>query len=292
VGPIETDLAQLLADAAELAPPVRLPRHRGDGSETRILLRVPPTAVIEVESGPDGPRLRFPEGTRADRVEWLGPPGDRRVADVRGTTLLAGGAERFHVLRPDGGGGLHGVAWDRGDASAQEEATAQMSEWLAAGPLREVDPARRYAELRRFEGINRCADCHDHGVPESPRPGRGVHTFRATDASGFYTPSYVLRDDAPLERSRPEEANANDPFVEVSCDSGSPRWVVDGAGSRYECPGGEAPRGRYDVARALRAGEPHAQQVCRAREYLRDHLRGEDHAYFAEAFAACALPPM
>jgi hypothetical protein len=274
---------------AEMTPPLRLPSR--DGRERiRVWLRVPPGQFLGLERGPRGLSLTYPPGTIADRADQSDEDDASSVGDVRGTRFEADGREIFHVLRRlDGPGSsrLSGLEWRRGDPDAEAGATRSMT----ARMQRTRGPD---ADLDAFRTQNDCASCHVHDKPErtlqlandGPPPNRG------TDSGGLYVVQTVLADGAPLETHRAREMNEGDPFVTVRCgEDGPPARIVSRSwrARHYVCDDGRVPYGRYDLAGAFDAGDPHALAVCRSRAYLRDHLGAEGRAAFGPVLAECGL---
>jgi hypothetical protein len=257
--------------------PIRLPRTPSGRDETVVWLRLPEGAHATAEWLDDQGRyaLRFPAGTMAARVEsWSGV-----VADVRGTRLEPEGRERFFVLRPSrSGSGLTGIEWSRGRRDAQRRATARLA------ALAPDEPAARHLARQ-----NECASCHAHARAANARPNEHGALNRATDANGFFAIESVLEDEAPLESYRPVDPNVGDPYVEVRCGDAAAE-VVSGPGeSRPRCRDARVPHARYDLARALAAGDPHATEVCDSRRALFAWADSSARAAFAGAFGECGI---
>jgi len=263
-----------------------------------VWLHVPDGGRIGVARADGRATLVYPAGTIADRVEMREPAGVDgehafRVIDVRGTRIAEDG-EYFHCLQPSAAEEppLVGFEWRRGDDDAERRATDGIAELVRARLTGADDEARRSA-AERFRRLNRCASCHDHDRPERTRVSEGGPR-RATDRAGFYVVLGVLGDAAPLETHRPRDLNAGDPYVTVSCGASAARLDAGASGAAtgaaYTCPDGRVPVARFDVARALAAGQRHAVEVCRSRRYLYEHMDGAARDAFAPAFEACALP--
>ncbi len=156
------------------------------------------------------------------------------------------------------------------------------------GRLSAQSEAQRAPVLDRLARLNRCAPCHDHDRAERTLTTEGGPR-RATDRAGFYLMMSVLTDRAPLETHRPRELNVGDPFVTVECDGAPARLESDGGPAAWACADERVPVARYDLARALAAGQPHAAAVCRSRRYLFEHMDDAARLAFAPAFAACAV---
>jgi hypothetical protein len=260
---------------AAMTAPIRPPRTTSGRDRTVVWLRVPDGSRATAVWLDDQRRyaLRFPVGTTAARVEsW-----DGAVADVRGTRLEVEEREVFFVLRPSSRG-LTGIEWPRGRQRAQERANASVAalapdEHTAAHLVRQND----------------CASCHVHARASNTHPREKGVLNRATDANGFFAIESVLEDEAPLESYRPEDPNLDDPYVEVRCGDASAE-IVSRAGERHaRCPGGEVPRARYDLARALAAADAHAIEVCESRRALSSWVDRIAREAFAAAFGECGI---
>jgi hypothetical protein len=273
----------------EMVPPIRLPSDPTGNDRIAVYLSLPPAIRVEASGRPGDATLRFPPGTIADRVEslgFVGGDGIRRwtVIDVRGTTFLDGGRERFHVLRPSRDTPLcplQGYEWTRGDGAAARTATGLLVE-----QLRRHEPR---ADRGRFRRQNGCASCHQPDRPASSSADRrGPH--RATDASGLFVPVSVLQDGAPIEAHRPRDMNADDPFVQVRCglDPAPLRRFRDGA-RRFTCDDGSVPRATRDIRAGLAAGDPYTRAVCASRRALFEHMDASARDLFVAAFRACGL---
>jgi hypothetical protein len=286
-------------DYARMTPPVRPPTSGDLSTRIVVYLKVPPGAEIRGRRIGDPPRasLAFPAGTMADRVEYVGagdidaaPSDDWRVADVRGTTL-GDRQEEFHVLRPTrgrAGSSLLGMAWLRDDAEAQVSATDALASMLEHGAfLGPRDPDERRAMSARLRGQNDCAGCHQRERAPRARIDDPGAVNRGSDASGFFQPSTVLDDRAPLESYRPRNANAGDPFVRYACASSEVAGTVS-TGGAVTCPGGEVPVAVLDVRSALLAGDSHARDLCASRRYLYERLDDSGRETFREAMAVCS----
>jgi hypothetical protein len=287
----------LPADAAErwrkagysrLEPPIPLPGDEGGRLEAEIWARLPDGARIDVVDG----TWVWPVGATLDRVEWLSASDGRRIADVRGTEITPRG-ERFHMLRPSSpsADSLARGDFARGDARAQDEvrrafgALASLGGGFARGD-RGADRAHRADASARLSRLLDCAGCHEHSVPEAEGDARWLR--RSTDASGFYVPAYVMRDDAPMERYRPIDRASEHRFVTVRCGDA----VVESRGrTDVRCPDGRVPHLHLDLPSALRAGDEHARSVCASRVWLAGHMAPRARAYFADALLECGEAP-
>jgi hypothetical protein len=266
---------------AEMVSPVRLPSR--DGRESiRVFLRVPDDAPMTVVSVAGRPRLRYPPGTAAERVDGTGS----WVSDVRGTRFGAGGQEYFHVLEPVDGTsapGLAGYEWPRGDSSVEASATERFTALLRASPR-----LRSEGEIERLRKLNDCGGCHRHDKAEQEHATPGSPN-RASDDGGLYAIQTVLADEAPLERHRARDMNADNPFVHVTCGTDDAHLVRSGSRVYFDCDDGQVPVARVDVVSALAAGDPHAEAVCGSRRYLFAHLARSGRAAFSSAFAECQI---
>lgn len=271
----------------ELVPPVRLPTDREGRDHIAVWIKLgdgPITSLLNA----NGPTLRFPAGTIADRVESMGDA----VIDVRGTTLTEAG-ELFHVYVPEATApsALVGWEWLRGDDAAQAAATREL--------LRTLDKTRRRIRgmpepsddaharsLASYQKNNACAGCHAHDKALTPT-GDVVH--RPTDANGFFVPLSLFADAVPLERHRPWDANANDPFLTLSCSlsGGAPRLVEKAGLRHYVCQGSEVPLAVLDVPAALRAGDARAVGLCASRRFLGERMDATARALFRAKLEEC-----
>ncbi len=272
------------AGFVEMVPPIRPPSSGDGGDRIVTYLRVPDAERVEIVAGADGPTLRFPPGTEADRVEL---DGTGAIVDVRGTRFEADGREVFHVYRPAVAGALVGTEWQRDDPAAAARALAFLEAEARRASRLEGPALERF--IRRFDSLNDCASCHAHEQRQAiaERPG---HPNRRTDASGLYVPLESLGDVAPVERHRPRDTNADDPYVHTTCGDAPAELATgrDGA-RRYVCPGGGLPISRLDLAAARAAGDAHAQAVCASRAYLFAHLDEAGRRAFAGGFVECGL---
>jgi hypothetical protein len=298
---------------AGMVPSIHLPTTHDRDDLIHVWLKVPAGGRIDAEYLPGQGRwcLILPPGTRSDRTEYYrvrGPrtgeathylgsslmdPADWTVADVRGTHVHGDGGQELHVLRPTGPApheSLRGWAWPRGNGAAQEEATRRLIEHarttqrpLGRGRMSEAG----LAALRR---LNDCAGCH---VPRRDRvtlkgeDGRSIE--RATDNLGFFVPTAVLSDDCVVANHRPEDLNAEDPFVEVRCGERPAELVEEGGAERYTCPDGQVPIGYRDVRAGLAAGHPYTKRVCESRRWLFERMTERARRAYAEPLAACGI---
>ncbi|HEX9621136.1 MAG TPA: hypothetical protein VF989_13425 [Polyangiaceae bacterium] len=270
----------------EMVPPVALPTRTPADDRTAVWLRVPEGASIEVEEKDGRPLLRFPAGTEAARVEsFRAKDGTFFVADVRGTRFLSHGREVFYVYRPDADwrGRLAGYAWPRGDAEREAAARAQLFRHVSASAA----PRGQAEALRRFARSNECARCHVYARAANDRPFEHGEVNRGTDLSGLFLVQTVLGSEAPLETYQPHDGALDSPYVTVHC-AGGPSFIV-GQPARASCKDGSVPRARFDMQRALDAGDARAERVCAARRYLFSRMSDRALARFLGARRECEL---
>ncbi|MEZ4428159.1 MAG: hypothetical protein R3A51_10785 [Nannocystaceae bacterium] len=276
-----------------MIPPARLPSTSPVLEQIEIWIKIPEGGVITTEYLPDQKRhtLRYPQGTHADRIEFLGHGPRRQIADVRGTVFGPDGRERFRVLRPEQAqpnARLRGFEWDRGDPEQQAEVTRRMLEFLATTEqVKNMKPTQREAFERRFRGINQCAPCHTPRLAEAETLHAKGPVHRATDASGLYTIETVLRDRAPIEDYRRHDLNLKDPAITHRCGD-APALPGAHASAPPQCPDRGVPIAIFDLAASLAEGEPRARDLCRARAYLLERLDEAGLNAFADALTPCA----
>jgi hypothetical protein len=267
-----------------LTTPIHLPSNAAGTDQAVVWLKIPEGSKFRTRRLPGGGlTVAVPEGTVADRVETI----DGSVADVRGTRFGAGGRQLFHILRPatdEASSRLVGYEWPRGDDAGKRAVTELM---LMRARIRERNGARA---ADRFASLMDCAGCHAANKPESLVPAKSGVPNRATDDSGLYQILAVFADEAPLERYRSRDLNVDDPFVHIHCgDHGSPDVARGHDGSvSVSCPDGTVPIGRFDMAAALRAGDPRAREICRTRRALGERLDDAGQHEFTAALEACA----
>jgi hypothetical protein len=107
---------------------------------------------------------------------------------------------------------------------------------------------------------------------------------RGTDMSGLFSLAAVFRDEDPVERYRIVDTNAGDPVMTPLC----PGSEIDVAAAR--CVDGLRPRVRVDIARGLREGSRHVQELCATRARIVAMLDARSRSDLAGAIAACAPP--
>jgi len=280
----------------EMVPPVRLPSDTRNDNVIKVWLRIPDGQRITLEWLADQKRntLRFPPGTIADRVETM--KNERKamlvingIEDVRGATIDANGATRFHVYEPVPGGApdrLQGFEWLRIDNAADDRA----ADSLIALYFPKAPPEAK-AESDVFRRLNQCGACHqlNQSAPLMVGPRVPGRLNLLTDAHGFFQPITVLENTMAVRSSRPWDVNADDPFVSVWCGSERTTATTDGARRSYRCPNGEQPIGKLDIAAALAKGDAHALGVCESRKYLFAHMDDKARAAYAPYFAECSI---
>ncbi|MBX7082232.1 MAG: hypothetical protein K1X88_23690 [Nannocystaceae bacterium] len=274
-----------------LEPPVHMPSPQPGVDQVEVWLALGELPV-GVTVGDDGlARLQWPTGTRADRLEFDGEGAARRIVDVRGTSLGDDGCWH-HVLRPQTeapGAALVGVRWRCDDPEAARVATAQMLAQLATlPPFSTMPSARRERALAAFEQRNDCDGCHAEARPDAARLGAWGPVARGTDASGFFAPQSLLRDEQPLEAYGAHDANVDDPAIAVDCAGvpAQPRDVTHGA-RRYQCDDGVVPHARVDWAALWRDDPVRARSICDGRARLVAAMDDSARAHFAGSLEPC-----
>ncbi len=262
----------------ELITPVRPPTTEDGTAHIVVVMKVPPGELITA--------ARMPIGTTAARVEYSGPAGspdapvDRtwRVLDVRQFEWTTTGIDCL-VLRPDGDGRLVGLRWTCGeaaDARAGVLLAGFMREERFKGPRGE---SARERSAHRIQLVNACRSCHRFERAEDRSVAALVQ--RGTDASGLFSVRSVFRDEDPVERYRPVDANAGDPTMTPVC----PDSEIDVAAAR--CRDERRPRLRVEIPRGLRDKAPHVVQLCAARQALARWLDPAMRATIQPALAVC-----
>jgi hypothetical protein len=269
----------------EMTGPVRPPTTADGDAHVVVYVRLPDGATAHLQPSPSSPLeagaqddrppdLDYPPETMADRVEYYAPAAADEVpaaswlaADVRGTRLVAGHPQVFHVLRPRtsrGGGPLIGLEWpDKDDAAARSATDALgrlMEEGVALGPSGR--DARNEAALH-LQGLNACASCHVPDRPPRRRMDEHGIVNRGADASGFFQISTVLADRAPLETYRPVNSNLADPYLHFVCGPDETPARLDRAARRrrFLCGRRGAHRGSRLARSARRARSPRAWRL-------------------------------
>lgn len=282
-----------------LVPSIRLPTSHAGDDLIRVWMRLPEGRKVDVRYLPEQARytLVFPPGTRSDRVEYLatkdaeGNPV-RTVMDVRGTTIEADGSQRFHILRPLGAeihAPLAGWSWPRGDQTAQRTVDASLKRLVQQVRRPGDKPPMEAGEAQTMVEFNQCGSCHQPNQ-ERARFTSDRSLERATDAMGFFVPHAVVQDHCVVANHRPRDLNSEDPFVEVSCDSGPATLRSTNGYERYVCPGRGVPMGSRDVRAALEAGQDYTERVCASRRYLYEHMTDRARTAYADAFQICDIP--
>ncbi|MFO0635342.1 MAG: hypothetical protein U0168_21040 [Nannocystaceae bacterium] len=274
-----------------LEPPVHMPSPEPGRDAVEVWLALG-EAPVGLRTGADGvARLLWPPGTRADRLEWNGEGAERRIVDVRGTSLGDDGCWH-HVLRPQTeapDAALVGMRWRCDEPEAARAATAAMLEQLEAlPPFSAMPEPRRRRALAAFEQRNDCDGCHAEARPDADAVGRWGPVARGTDASGFFAPHSVLRDEQPLEAYGAHDANVDDAAIAVTCDGVPARPVeVSHAARRYRCDGAIVPQARVDWPVLWRDDPVRARAICDARARLLVAMDAPTRARYADALRPC-----
>lgn len=272
----------------ELTTPVRPPTTEDGTAHIVVVLRLPTATALHV-SAATPLSFELPVGTTAARVEYAGSANQPdagveswwRVLDVRQFQWTPTGID-CSVLRPDGDGRLVGLRWRCGeaaDARAGELLASFAREQRFAGP-RSSDGRERQAH--RLRTVNDCRACHSFGRSEDRRTTALVQ--RGTDMAGLFSLAAVFRDEDPVERYRPVDPNAGDPMMIPAC----PGSEIDVANAR--CADGLRPRLQLDIARGVREGSRHVQQLCATRKLLAAALDPASRPAVERAMAVCAVP--
>jgi hypothetical protein len=279
----------------ELVPPVRFPTTHSERDICRIMLRVPDKAVIAAVQIPATTHytVRFPPGTRLDRIESMRYGDDRAeetITDVRGSVVEPNQRMRFHLYRPIGAQShalLEGRTWIADDVEAQSLADRWLTSFLRNHEVPYRSRQLAEPDIVELVQFNHCSLCH---IPNRWRQSVSVEDGlpqRSTDANGFYTPLAVLSDSVPLSSNRVWDLNADDPYVRVTC-SGAPAGLIETPDSRqFKCPKGRLAVGSRDIQRGLANRDSYTIQVCKARQYLFEHMTEQARHAFAAAFAVC-----
>lgn len=267
----------------EMVAPLRLPSNRQGTDIIQVWLKLPEigriTAFRVNDSQEDRYTLVFPPGTVADRVEFDSPIFG--VGDVRGARIDANGNSIFHVFERAPSFDYHqlvGYEWQRKDDLAD----------VAAGEalVALFYPNANEAIRNQFRQLNHCGACH---LQNAPAPVSFASPFRyMSDAEGFFQPISVLQTEMTVRNHRPADLNSNDRFITVYCGTQPIRAKWNEWAIWYECPQGQVPVGKLNMAAALQARDPHALQVCQSRAYLFKHMDEKARAAFAPAFAECS----
>lgn len=278
----------------ELTTPLAPPTARNGGSRIEVWVRIPEGAKITLDAHG---ALVLPPGSEADRVERLRVNGKWVIGDVRGARMADGvGGNRsvrwLRLLRPRRTGSdaeLVGYEWPDSRPDLGRAVHEAIGDLIRHGGGLARNGGDREALASLLASRSGCVRCHARRQSERTHESQGG-PYRATDSLGWYTPLAVLRDAAPLERYRPRDVNADDPFVRIECPEGEPTAVEDDRGGRFfRCEDRALPRGTFDVAAASSAGDAHAAALCESRRYLAAHMDDATRALFSEPLAACSL---
>lgn len=284
--PLASDADDVTAGFFELVPAARLPTTEDEDQRIEVWLKVPAGAKISAEpsSSRDAPTLLFPPGTVARRVERVRVADGWAIVDVRGTEIVEGGAQRYHVLLPSDGehARLLGVEWRRG-GGVDEDAAERVVSIARDAPVDAHGRARDRAGLERLRRLNACSSCHAVDAPS------GGETGRPTDLSGFFVPLAVVEHETPVPDHRSRDVNADDPYVSIRCEAGEPRLEVDGKQRRWRCEDGALPLLRRDVEAGLASGDDYTERLCASRRALWDRMDPIARHAFGAAFAACGI---
>ena len=229
--------------------------------QVQIWLRLPPEGegdALQRIAAPDGRQvLAYPPGTVADRVETFWEGGRERVGDVRGTRIDATGQRLHHVYRvlPDRDAPLAGVEWPAERPELHTAAVAALMDRLTEAGI----GARSRDNIASKLG---CDGCHQPMRPENRTQNEHGLVARGTDAAGFFTPSTVLDASTVLEPYGARDPNLGNPYLDIACPDGDPIVPDPAPNAHPRCPDGAVPRGTFDLATALAAGDAHAERVC------------------------------
>jgi hypothetical protein len=249
----------------QLVPSSHLPSGEAGRDATEVWVFLPDGAELRTERSADGRvGLVFPPGSAADRVEWRGEGVERRVVDVRGTSILDDGARWHHVYQPirrDPHAALVGVAWPAGDPVASAVALDQL--------VAEVRPHRPDPDAweRQYRSKHGCDGCHLADRLPNERPGEHGLVNRGTDAQGWFTPSTVLATAVPAEAYGAWHGDRTDPHATPSCAEGR---------EHARCDDGTVPTWTLDLPTALAEGSAHAAAHCASVAWIADHLAPDD----------------
>lgn len=295
-----------------MVPSIHLPTTHSGDDLIHVWLRIPEGTLIDARYLPDQERwcLVLPRGTRGDRAEYYQVSGreggeathyldspstgeaDWTLADVRGTWARDDGTQEFRVLRPVDGSvhaPLAGRSWTRGDGQAQDRATERLLSH-AAKARRPVDRApMEESGLDSLRRLNDCNGCHQRKMDRVTFERQGAERAmqRATDNLGFFVLTAVMSDDCVAANHRPEDLNAEDPYVEVRCGDEPAELTVDDGYERYTCPDGRVPIGYRDVRAALAANHPYTRRMCESRLWLAERMTERARSAYSGPIAAC-----
>lgn len=278
-----------------LVPSVRMSIPPGGSAGTVVYFKVPGDESISLERHPS-PEIpasfEFPPGTEAQRVAFLvgsdsfGEP-TIEILDIRGTRIGEDGEQYYHVLRPIGSE-LAGYEWKRGDDDGRMAATRMLLEEMSRQP----NPPSAGA-MARIAVLNHCEFCHVEDKGPSP-PSSELPPW-PTDGSGFYVPLGVVFDHAPLS-TQPElhDPNADDPYVETTCEDDRPPTVGGEPHNRFfTCKDEDgSPVGRRDIRRGLVEEDSYTTAVCSSRKFLAERMDEHARTAFAPLFQECTRPEL
>jgi len=286
------------AGFVQMVPPLQLPTVLSFDDTIMVWVRIPAGRKIQVSWLPKQKRytLKFPPGTVADRIEtgknekqaMLVVNG---ISDVRGAPIGEDGRTWFHVYEPVPGqplAWLHGYEWlrmgDKADVEAGERLVALY--YPHAGP-------KAHGEMAEFRRLNHCGECHQINqavgkmmpthAQRMVRPGAPLET----DGDGFFQPILVMKDSMNVVNIRPWDRNPDDPYVTVWCGSQEVKAVTHGDHRGYSCADGRVPVGNLNIVVVLWYYDRHAEEVCKAREYLYEHMDATGKKAFAREAAEC-----
>lgn len=276
----------------EMVPPLRLPTDKVNDNSIQVWVKVPPEGKISVTWLEPQHRfsLKFPAGTVADRMEIYKHEAKamlvvRDIEDVRGARIDSHGDSIFHVYEPVPGGDerwLKGYEWLRTDNEGDRLAGESLVKLYYPGG----DP-KAQAEIQGFRRMNQCGACHQ---PDRPTPVVVARPMlHASDSHGFYQPLTVLDDTMAVRTHRKWDLNADDPFVSVWCGTQKVQAITDGDSRGYKCPGDAVAVGKLNLPAALAAKDSHALQVCKARNYLFEHMDEKARAAYRPSFQECSI---
>lgn len=272
----------------QLVPPIHYPTSASDIEQVEIWMKLPGQAMIGSEMLDGAARLKFPAGTRVDRVEFGGRAEARKVVDVRGAIIEADGTQLFHVYRPSGPDAsdpMVGVRWPAEDAATAAAATDHFIEGLrTAWPATTMKPEAREKMLKAVGQKNRCLPCHNASRPDNAMAGQHGLVNRGTDVSGFFVPTTVFQDETVLESYGRFDRSLQDPAIEIRCGNEIvPFETLD----QRRCPGGEIPVGVWKWEEASTLNPTRAEQVCKSRLYLGANLDPSTRERFSTALEKC-----
>jgi hypothetical protein len=269
----------------KIVGPLHLPTNTSQTTLIQVWLKVPQNGKISVEKINDSRNFRYtliyPPGTVADRVEFMtGSNSNLIIRDVRGARIDEKGNTVFHVYRlvpKFSTDWLIGYEWLRKD---------DLIDVRAGEALVKIFHLQKNKEMKNhFIRRNHCSNCHREN---SPIPLNTLHPYRhESDSRGFFQPISVFKNETSVRNHRVYDLNADDPFISVWCGEKLTHAKVQGKNRWYECQGNQTPMGRLDLARALKAGNKHAIQLCNARTYLYYHMDKAARDAVSSSFREC-----